>query len=115
MISDKTKLLCLIAVALTVSGCGGSGGSGSENGSVEVIDPQVILEDEVNTVGTTTNESVDVNETSGGFATPVASVSSMEMDAFIQNPLVAAIPSELSSSSSNAQSSGFITNPLLMD
>ena len=51
-------------------------------------------------------------ETINGTATPVQTVSSAQMDAFVANPLLAAIPTELSGGAPVA-TSNFITNPLM--
>lgn len=96
MISDKVKTLCILAAMLTASGCGSSGGDG-------VTDPQILLDDAVAS-GVTASD---------GFATPVASVSSGQMDAYVDNPLVKAIPVELNGGASNASSGNYITNPLI--
>ena len=114
MLSNKTKVICLIAFAITASGCSGGG-------SDEALSP---LNDEVNTeVTTATNDTslaeeasgtevTNTAETSGGFATPVASVSSSQMDAFIVNPLSSAIPAELNDAAASVSPNGFVANPL---
>lgn len=107
MISDKTKILCCIVFTLTVSGCSGSGGD-------EIGDTPILIDDGTNTDITTTTAEVAVGtETSESFATPVASVSSAQMDKYVENPLVTTIPSELIDGNSNAHSRSYITNPLI--
>lgn len=140
MISDRTKLLCLMAAFAITAGCGG-GGSENSGGS-EIADPLVAVEDpivatddavvatteatdgsEISDVQVAASDDPDITviaapevadsvETSEATATPVTSVSSSQMDAYIENPLVAAIPAELSSDISTTLP-GFITNPLL--
>lgn len=94
----KVKLLCLLAFTLTASGCGNSGGDG-------ITDPQIAFDDVASTDVLAT--------TSDGMATPVASISSGQMDAYVDNPLVTKIPTEINGGSSSASSGNYITNPLI--
>jgi len=114
---NNAKLFCLIAFALTVSGCGGGDTSGSQ---VLVDDPlntgDTVVTDGIAGVGgdSTVITETDLSdmETINGTATPVQTVSSAQMDAFVANPLLAAIPTELSGGAPVA-TSNFITNPLM--
>lgn len=134
MISDKTKMLCLIAFTVAASGCGER--SDSSTGSSEITDPAIFIEDEVAAVNTTTEANIDpdnegtavdttavVNieapgvadslEISDGFATPIPLMTSGQMDAFVENPLSTEVPSELNSGITTALSRNYITNPLV--
>lgn len=93
----KTKMLCLIAIVLTASGCG------SGNGNAEDTDPLISSDRVISTNGAII---------SGGVATPVASVSSLQMDEFVDNPLVTVIPTELNGGTSTSLSTSYIANPL---
>ena len=120
MISVKVKTFCLMAIAVSVVGCSGSG-SDSESG--ELVDPQIVLDDvvtvdvatpdEVVVDDATTIEVTDNTVVTDSIATPVQPVSSAQMDRYILNPLLAAIPAELSSGSSIAITSKFTANPLM--
>lgn len=134
MLSNTTKMLGSLTLALSVAGCSGSGDESDGAGSAvpqvpldDAIDAVVTTEDddavdtivgaetdgEGNAVGTTITEVTDSTDTSAGTATPVEPVSTVQMDAFIENPLVAAIPPELRSVASVAKSRSFVTNPLM--
>lgn len=98
--NDKTKMLCLIAFVLTASGCGSGNGNGEDT---DLTDPLISSDGVISTNGATI---------SGGVATPVASVSSLQMDEFVDNPLVTVIPTELNGSTSTGLSTSYIANPL---
>lgn len=110
MINNKTKMYCLLAITLSISGCGGGGG---DNENAEIIDPLIISDDALNTGVTTTTEVTSSIDISDSIATPVPSVSSGQMDAFINNPLVSVIPVELNGGTAGAYSANFVTNPLV--
>jgi len=116
MMSNQTKTLCLMAVALIVSGC--SGGDEVtvplivDDGAI-VTDGTTIADDTIAMDDTTISEVVDSTDTSDGIATPVQPVGSVQMDAFVTNPLLAAIPAELTRSASVATSNNYVTNPLM--
>jgi len=101
---NKIKILSLVALTLTISGCGSNDGAD---------DNQALVNDGTDTLN---GNGIDVPssiQTSGGTATPVPSISSAQMSEFIGNPLLAAIPAELSGSKSGSSSSVNIGNPLL--
>lgn len=109
MLYEKIKILCAIVFALTVSGCGSGGG---EDG--DIADPVALpLENTVNTEDTTTSELTVSMDTSESTATPVQPVSTVQMDAFVENPLVTVIPSELASVMATQSSTRFVKNPLI--
>jgi len=118
MMSNQTKTLCLMAVALIVSGCSGGGGDEVtvplivDDGAI-VTDGTTIADDTIAMDDTTISEVVDSTDTSDGIATPVQPVGSVQMDAFVTNPLLAAIPAELTRSASVATSNNYVTNPLM--
>ncbi len=103
MIKDKTKVLCLIAFALTASGC--------SNDGTDITDTQ-LLDDAINADVITTTEVTNGTGTSSGIATQVTPVSSAQMAAFVRNPLLAAIPTELNGGTSTSLPRSYITNPL---
>ena len=103
MISEKVKLLCLPALMLAISGC-------SNSGSDDITDTQPFFDD---TASLELIEATASTDTSDGTATPVASVSSGQMDAYVDNPLVTAIPTEIKDDTSNASTGNYITNPLI--
>jgi len=115
MLSNKTKVICLIAFVITASGCSG-GGSDDETLSTlndEISSEVTTATDDTSLAeGTTETEMINTAETSDGFATPVASVSSSQMDAFIVNPLSSAIPAELNDAAASVSPNGFVANPL---
>ena len=103
MISDKGKMLCLIAFTLTASGCGGGGGNGDGN-----LEPEILTGDGSDA----TTEVTNGIDTSDGTASSVIPVSSAELESFVENPLITAIPSELDNGTATGLSSEYITNPL---
>lgn len=107
MISDKAKLLCLVVVTLTLSGCGSSSGDSSD-----IADP-LIIDDAINADDPTTAEVTVSMEATDSIATPVPSVNSLEMEAFIKNPLAAAVPAELRDGLPSSTTSSYIVNPLM--
>lgn len=115
MITKKAAMFYLIVFTLSTSGCGGGSGSGNADNT----DPQILFDDNLSvetTAEATTEATTEVTigtDTSDGIATPVASVSSAQMDAYVNNPLVKEIPIELNSASSNAVARRYITNPLI--
>lgn len=109
---SKTKWVCLIAVVLAASGCGKSGGTGDTQG-VENDDPQIVVDDVIDTDVAPIAEVTDTTEVTDATAVPVAAVSSAKMDAFVTNPLLAEIPAELSGATSIAVPRDYVTNPLI--
>jgi hypothetical protein len=80
---------------------------------VSIADPQILNDGALNTDGTATAEVTLSTDTSDGIATPVASVSAAQMDAYIDNPLLTAIPTELNGGTNTGLPSSYITNPLM--
>ena len=107
MISDKTKALGVVALTLALTGCLSS--EGTDSNAPLIPDDDVIL---TNTTVTTT-EITNTTDITDGVASPVSAVSSAQMDAFVDNPLLVSIPAEAEGEASNASSSSFITNPLM--
>jgi len=110
MIFDKAKLLCLVAFTLTASGCGSSN---SNEPGAETTEPLMLVDDVVSSEGATTSELTVSTETSGGVADSVTPVSSFQMDEYVENPLVTAVPAELDGTTSTRVPAGYITNPLM--
>ena len=111
--NDQIKTLCLLAVTLVISGCSGSGDDEGTDVQLQSNDPiitDVTTTDESTTP--TTTEVADVTVTSDATAVPVTDVSSAQMDAYIDNPLLTSIPAELSSGVSGV-TADFIINPLI--
>lgn len=107
-ISGKAKVLCLAVLTLTVSGCGSSSGDSSD-----IIDPQSTLNDAISSEGSTAPETTVSMEAASSIATQIPTVNSLEMDAFIKNPLTAAVPAELRDGSSTLVTRNYIVNPLI--
>ena len=104
MTSDKATAICLVALALVVSGCSGREDSAElpNDDVIDVTGPDpIVIEVPLET------------DTDDSIATPVTPVSSFEMDGFIINPLLTAIPSEVGGSSSSVVPRGFAANPLM--
>ena len=111
MISDRTRILCLAAVVSVIGGCGGGGSSGDSAAEQVAADG---APGGIGAGGSSPSSEVDgATETSGGVATGVPAISSAEMDDFVKNPLVSAIPSELNDGTARVASSEFIINPLM--
>lgn len=108
MINEWRKMLGLLAFALAISGCSG-GGSGDD--TVEVADVPMPSDDAVVSVEAELSDGAIAS--ADGVATPVESVSSGQLDRFIDNPLVNAIPAELDGSASNGVSASYIANPMM--
>lgn len=111
MTSDMIKLLCVMAITLCVSSCGSRNDpSSSEDDAVTTVNTDDIL-----TITSTTGsaEVIDGTETSDGIATAVPAVSSAQMDAFIDNPLLKSIPGELNGGTSTSLATSYIVNPLM--
>jgi len=105
MTSDKATAVCLVVFALVVSGC--SGREGDDN--VELPNDDVIDVDSPNPIVIEVPLETDTDDS---IATPVTPVSSFELDGFIVNPLLTAIPSEVGGGSSSVVSREFAVNPL---
>jgi hypothetical protein len=104
MNSRIAKGLCLTAFILVGAGC-----SGREDG--ESGTSQIPSDDPVSSGGPIVIEVPVGTDTSNEDATPVAPVSSFQMDVFVKNPLLTEIPSELRSSETAGRS--YTANPLI--
>jgi len=108
MLNDKAKIFCLVVFALSASGCG----SGSGGGDIDT--PQVLpLENTGSDDGVTTAELTVGTDTSESTATPVLPVSTVQMDEFVENPLVTPVPTELAKEMSVLSSNTYVNNPLI--
>ena len=103
----KTRILFLMAFSLGVSGCSSGGDDGAG-----ITDPVIPLEDTGITDSATT-EIVTSTETVESTAIPVAQVSTVEMDEFVENPLAKVIPAELRDHSHSQSSAQYVSNPLI--
>ena len=113
---DNIKILCLIAITLTASGCGGDSDTDtqlSQNDNALITDETATTTTEATIDDIATTELTDSTDTSGGIATPVQPVSSAQMDAFVGNPLLTAIPTELNGGTLTVLPGSFIINPLM--
>lgn len=119
MFSDQSrKLIFLAAISALASGCGGSDSATNDSVDPQLATDEVIVTTASDAISADVTDGSEIEpetatETSIGIAIPVQPVSSSQMDTFIQNPLVAAIPTELSGSSSTSVSSNFMINPLV--
>lgn len=110
VIFDKARVLCLIAFTLTASGCGNNN---SNEPGAETTEPLILLDDALSTDGTTATELTVNTDTSDGLASSVTPVGSFQMDEYVENPLVTAVPAELNGAMSTSVSADYITNPLM--
>lgn len=114
MRDNKAVMLLAAAFTLTVAGCSGRDndeGSVVQGSNITITVPEDTTD--TSNVTTTATEPTVSTETTDGTATPVAQVSSAQMDRFIKNALLAEIPSELDGSTTTAVAASFIVNPLL--
>lgn len=113
MISHRTVAICLIAGAITITGCGGGEGTDTEtNGTDPIITDDDALTD--NDVVTEPDAEADNDVVvTDSDATPVVPVSTEQMDSYIDNPLLAQIPAELANKPVNSPSRSYLINPLL--
>lgn len=99
----NTHVLCILAFALVASGCS------SRDSNELTTDAQTSNDDAPDRIVIEVTPSTD---TSDGTATPVAPVSTFEMDDFVSNPLLRAIPAELDDGDTPAPTS-YVVNPLI--
>lgn len=106
MTSKNTRMLCLLAFIVIASGC-------SSRDSDELTDAGVSNDDAPTTNEPIVIEVVTVTDTTDSTATPVAPVSTFQMDGYISNPLLSPIPSELEGNAPAGLSNNFVANPLI--